>query len=479
MYVAFIFDALASHSGGSKLATRRKALEWKVIENMSNSIPETSPPPSTVGASTKTPTPSESTNLAARYSYVVSNLRSITMHPLAFLLTEYLHRQSEHKQRSISVPAADGQQRPQLPIALQDYMVPEADEKADNNLMEKFTNIVTEWAKLRESSPKINGAANAKGSEVTTHGTSANKAVKLTERPTGTANPIGTMSDTWEIDKHDRSAGHIPASDPTEESEVGDRVWEERSEESSVVKKRRSQRNRDDTLTKDLMTKMSPILNADRHKKHLVWEESFCTENRMVFETGASQVSSKKSHKESTDTQDSAVPDHEGSACTRHNESTETVKNSPAVLLVELGLASVDWWKKAHQGFKYVKSLSKDGLLQKLMLVTIWTLDAPPPDSGKGNRVVEGGRFGVFLVMPKKEPETFRAALLWRHACVSLEDVAFHFVRILRATEFLVNWKTPEDLDYEYLGPHCCRIGKEVRDLDVVGVLAVCWKVYS
>jgi hypothetical protein len=94
-------------------------------------------------------------------------------------------------------------------------------------------------------------------------------------------------------------------------------------------------------------------------------------------------------------------------------------------------------------------------------------LDCPQPnDSGEQSRVVKGGRFGVFVVVPKSTSNEIRVALLWRHSCVGLHNVAYHFVRILRAAEFLVKWKTPEHLDYEYLSPHCCRIGKEVRNVE-------------
>jgi hypothetical protein len=68
-------------------------------------------------------------------------------------------------------------------------------------------------------------------------------------------------------------------------------------------------------------------------------------------------------------------------------------------------------------------------------------------------------------------------ALLWRELTEKQEDVAKWFARIHRATEFALRWNMDDmgkDLDYEYLGPHCCRIDGEVRVLEADRVLAVC-----
>jgi hypothetical protein len=148
-----------------------------------------------------------------------------------------------------------------------------------------------------------------------------------------------------------------------------------------------------------------------------------------------------------------------------------------AVLLIEMALSNSQWWKKLHHGLMYIQSLPSHDMLQKPMLLTVFTMDAPPQkDSSERVREFAGAQVGVFLVMPKGCKKDFRMALLWREHTEKQEDVAKWFARIQRATELVAKWNkieaSGEDLDYEYLAPHCCRIGDEVRMLEAVEVLA-------
>ena len=76
-------------------------------------------------------------------------------------------------------------------------------------------------------------------------------------------------------------------------------------------------------------------------------------------------------------------------------------------------------------------------------------------------------RFGVFLCIPKNKNE-FRIALLWRHETTTLQDASIQFGRILYAIQLCSYLRESNDLDkkkinYTYLGPNCCKIGKLVR----------------
>jgi hypothetical protein len=194
----------------------------------------------------------------------------------------------------------------------------------------------------------------------------------------------------------------------------------------------------DRDLTTLLAKEMAPLWKDDgtafvTHEKVLPWGDSFCTTDIMILDTGTG-----RSHED--------LPVH----------------------MIEVGLSNGHWWKTLHQGFMYIRNLLRFDMLQKPMLLTVLTLDAPPQNgSSKQIRRFSGGQVGVFLVTPKGCKKDFRMALLWREYATKEEDVAKWFVMIHRATEFVLKWNRDEtagdnSLDYEYLGPHCCRFGDEV-----------------
>ena len=86
-------------------------------------------------------------------------------------------------------------------------------------------------------------------------------------------------------------------------------------------------------------------------------------------------------------------------------------------------------------------------------------------------------RFGVFLCTPRHsgddDDNEYRVALLWRKDTSTVEDASKQFGKILHAAQLCADWREQFDEKfmkpnngkkalYEYLGPHCCRIGTSV-----------------
>jgi hypothetical protein len=204
--------------------------------------------------------------------------------------------------------------------------------------------------------------------------------------------------------------------------------------------------SKEDDLARLLVEAMTQVWTGDgswsvTHQELLPWDGSHCRTNILVQDTSTIQ-------NDGTATFPMAAPStRKASAATdrRGNDqkdSTTAAKNANAALLVEVGLASEDWWKKLDQCFMYAETLMERDQLQKPMLLTVFIVDAPKPQDSTKNDV-KGGRLGVFLVIPKRDPsgqKDFRVALLWRRQWLELKDLAKPLVRILRATEFVMKW---------------------------------------
>jgi hypothetical protein len=151
----------------------------------------------------------------------------------------------------------------------------------------------------------------------------------------------------------------------------------------------------------------------------------------------------------------------------------------PYVLLLEAGLFGSDWWLKAHLVFLYAALLAETALLAEPTLMAVFTLDSTKP-KGSNDRVLASADAGCFLLIPK-ETRDFCLALLWRGeamntdhqgvgAKVVLTFMANFLADVLEATKFVARWnQNPPIVNYEYLGPHCCRLDGEVRGS------SLCW----
>jgi hypothetical protein len=167
----------------------------------------------------------------------------------------------------------------------------------------------------------------------------------------------------------------------------------------------------------------------------------------------------------------------------RENVSESKPGTDPAVLLIEVGISddhsSDFWWLKADQAFMYVRALRANGLFRQPMLVAILTISFEKGEKCAGRECVRSFRtcrLGVFLATPKNIMD-YRAALLWHtefndnlreHKLASsarLHHIAYVFAKLLNDTRYVMDGNADPEYEksYEYLGPHCCRLGDKVR----------------
>jgi hypothetical protein len=78
-------------------------------------------------------------------------------------------------------------------------------------------------------------------------------------------------------------------------------------------------------------------------------------------------------------------------------------------------------------------------------------------------KLFQSGRLGVFLVTPRAKEKDFRLCLLSRTESGDLTGLSRAFGKVLRAACRLATLDADPTADYEYLGPSCCRVGKQVR----------------
>jgi Fungal protein kinase len=88
-----------------------------------------------------------------------------------------------------------------------------------------------------------------------------------------------------------------------------------------------------------------------------------------------------------------------------------------------------------------------------------------------------GAHLVVFLVIPNGNRD-FRMAPLWRENPRTPKELASELATIMEATELVTDWnrRKLKVANYEYLGPHCCRIGDKVsgNPIDRVPSVAAC-----
>jgi hypothetical protein len=147
----------------------------------------------------------------------------------------------------------------------------------------------------------------------------------------------------------------------------------------------------------------------------------------------------------------------------RVGEKTDPVQD-PSVLWMEICSKQNDWWKKVNEAVWNIRDETKGRLQANLtmepMLLAVFHIGC-----SESTGTFEAAQFGVFLVNPKSDGD-FRVALLWRLMSADIMDLVSSLSRIAQATMFVADWNRngrANAVDYEYLGSHCCRIGRNVR----------------
>jgi hypothetical protein len=145
---------------------------------------------------------------------------------------------------------------------------------------------------------------------------------------------------------------------------------------------------------------------------------------------------------------------------------TSTEGPQSIVTVIEVGLGSIEWWKKVDQGVTYVELLgdaqNKKFCFKKAMLLAVITVEKV--GRGEESEALKA-RFGVFLCTPigGKDSSDFRMSLLWREETQTLQDASRAFGKLILATYRCGKWRHMKPkLKYSYLGPDCCRFGEMV-----------------
>jgi hypothetical protein len=148
------------------------------------------------------------------------------------------------------------------------------------------------------------------------------------------------------------------------------------------------------------------------------------------------------------------------------NEDRPTAQDACLVLEVGLSVEHLAWWAKLHQSRQYEAMLNrgpnKVRVTSKPMILAALTIDRRKDDYS-----FNSGRLGVFLVTNRRKAKSdasheSRVCLLTRIQSDDLNDLSAAFGLVLRAAICLPDL-TAESIDFEYLGPNCCRIDNQVR----------------
>jgi hypothetical protein len=142
----------------------------------------------------------------------------------------------------------------------------------------------------------------------------------------------------------------------------------------------------------------------------------------------------------------------------RATKRKHNIKKDPAVLLIEVGLERYHPLTKVDQAIDCEKILFKMGLFVEPTLMAVVRVVAEPGQFKKADLI-------VFLVIPRVNGD-FRMTLLWHNVPETVDDFVRDFAQLMQATELVEDWRVrgaSGSVDYEYLGPHCCRIGEQVR----------------
>lgn len=146
----------------------------------------------------------------------------------------------------------------------------------------------------------------------------------------------------------------------------------------------------------------------------------------------------------------------------------DNIESTP-LMVVEVGLKGLDWWKKFDQGVKYLERMRTGTQpvtcvrFQKPLLLAIMTID--------DEREMQSGYFvvklGVFLCVRKNadyEKDEFRMSLLWHSKTSSLKDGSAMFGQLLRGASDFSSWREEPDESsgYEYFSSNCCKVDDKV-----------------
>jgi hypothetical protein len=161
-----------------------------------------------------------------------------------------------------------------------------------------------------------------------------------------------------------------------------------------------------------------------------------------------------------------------------HEANNSSDNRKSIVAMFEFGFDDQNWWTKQDQLLDYAsmirKNLDKNYKLDEPVLLSVVTINKSKCNDFTKDTPIDkihlGARFGVFLCVPKGDADDFRITLLWRAETANLKDTSCQFGKVLNAVQLclrLRNYCSTEanKINYEYLGPNCCRIGEKVRSL--------------
>jgi hypothetical protein len=171
-----------------------------------------------------------------------------------------------------------------------------------------------------------------------------------------------------------------------------------------------------------------------------------------------------------------------------HEANSSDDGKKSVVAMFEFGFEGQNWWKKQDQLLIYASMIRKNNdknyKIDQPVLLPVITINKKDCDDFTENTPIDninlGARFGVFLYVPKGDNGEFRITLLWRTETANLRDTSLQFGKVLNTVNLCWHlrnyWATHGNtIDYEYLGPNCCRIEDKVRSV----ALYVCCKLYT
>jgi regulator of extracellular matrix RemA (YlzA/DUF370 family) len=160
-----------------------------------------------------------------------------------------------------------------------------------------------------------------------------------------------------------------------------------------------------------------------------------------------------------------------------HDTNSNDYKES-AVAIVNLGCRQHGyWWARQIQILTNVSRLRRNVDIkykfdQPILLSSI-TIDKSKCNSSEFkketpiDKIHFDARFGVFLCV--WEGGEFRISLLWRANTTNLDEASRHFGKVLNAVQLCLHLRNyckthKYTINYESLGPNCCRFGDTVSD---------------
>ena len=215
-------------------------------------------------------------------------------------------------------------------------------------------------------------------------------------------------------------------------------------------------------LTKHLLTKIKKA--GEQLKKELL---EFAEGEKEVKESGRKGKLDLIFHEPITD------------STGKSNDNKKSI-----VAMFEFGFESENWWTKQDQLLDYAsmfrRNLDNKYKFDRPVLLSVVTINKKDCNEFKEDTPIEdinlGARYGVFLCVPKGDDGSIRITLLWRADTDYLEKTSCYFGKVLNAVQLCWHMIKYCDthkstINYEYLGPNCCRIGDKVRSFAVYGCL--------